>query len=101
MKPNSEPVSPVAAHVVAKCGGLPTVRSWLNLSRAQAHRFFYPKHKSGTGGLIPHHHQSVLLDRANLEGIALKPEDFHEPPHGVAVAPSNTCSTDPATDKAA
>lgn len=75
-------VSPVAAHVIAKCGGVEALSAWLNISPVQAYKFGYSRERGGTGGRIPDHHQRVLLAGAAERGVDLRPEDFHEQPYG-------------------
>ena len=54
------PVEP-AATVLARFGGAGTLAQLLRLDRSAVHRWALPKHRGGSGGLIPaRHHQRLL-----------------------------------------
>ena len=79
-------VSPVAKHVIDKCGGPKKVSEMLGISLTQVYRMMHPKEKGGTGGLVPAAHQQKLLDEASAEGISLEPADFFDLPDEQKVA---------------
>jgi hypothetical protein len=66
----------VAEHVIEKCGGPKVVSEWLGLDLSNIYRFTYPRSRGGTDGIIPAHHQPVLLAKARENGIDLTPNDF-------------------------
>lgn len=80
-------LSPVAQHVIRKCGGVLKVAELLGLAKVTVHKFTYPRARGGTGGNIPHWHRDPLIEKATAEGIDLGPLDFVEAPHGLAVFP--------------
>jgi hypothetical protein len=73
-KRNTQPVSPVAATVIERCGGVQAVSRLLEIDVSRVYRFTYPKSKGGTGGWIPQRHQHVLLAKVR----ELSPADFFE-----------------------
>lgn len=75
-------VSPVAASVINRLGGLDVVAGWLGLTRGGVYKFTKSKAQGGTGGRIPDFHQATLLARAAEAGVDLSPLDFHEAPFG-------------------
>lgn len=76
----------IAAHVIAKVGGVDAVASALGLNVSTVHRWTYPKERGGTGGTVPTKHQRELLAVARERGIDLSPADFFDPPAAAATA---------------
>jgi hypothetical protein len=71
-----EKVSPVAKHVIDKCGGAVRIAEWLGVTQATVHKWKYPKSRGGKGGLVPAEHQQTLMRIAPEHGVDLQPEDF-------------------------
>lgn len=69
------PVEP-AATVLARFGGAGPLAQLLRLDRSAVHRWALPKHRGGSGGLIPARHHQRLLALAAAQGIALSPADL-------------------------
>jgi hypothetical protein len=68
-----EQISPVAAHVIAKCGGVKPVAKALKIDVSRVYRFTHATEKGGTGGLIPARHQQILLEKFK---DSIEPADF-------------------------
>ena len=83
-----------AENVISKCGGIKKVREWLGVNLSTVYRFTYPRERSGTDGIIPAHHQVVLLRKAQEHGIDLGPADFF-------VAPASSSSSGEVPEKSA
>lgn len=66
-------VSPVAANVIAKCGGHRAVADALKIDVSRIYRFTYPADRGGTGGLIPSKYHDTLLATFRDK---LEPADF-------------------------
>lgn len=71
--------SPVAAHVIEKCGGVARVAEICGKSRSAIHKWTYPKNREGRGGVVPQEDAQKLLDAAARFGFELSAEDFFEP----------------------
>ena len=66
----------IALNIISKLGGYDIVAHIVGIDRSNVHRWTYPKHKGGTGGLIPTRHQATLMVKAKELGIDLQPSDF-------------------------
>jgi hypothetical protein len=65
------PIADPAATVLARFGGAGPLAQLLRLDRSAVHRWALPKHRGGSGGLIPARHHQRLLALAASHGIAL------------------------------
>lgn len=65
-----------ASSIVDKFGGLTAVASLVNVKVSTVQRWRMPKERGGTGGIIPHWHQTRLLEEAQRRGVTLEPVDF-------------------------
>lgn len=68
-------ISPIAARVIAKCGGHKAVADALDIDITRVYRFTYDTDRGGTNGLIPARHQVTLLSKFSGK---LKPADFFD-----------------------
>lgn len=84
-----------ASRLIEKCGGARLVAGWLGLSIVSVYRMTYSRERGGTGGIIPAHHQQILLDQAHAAGIDLTPADFFDDP-----AAGRPCDTEPSESAA-
>lgn len=73
-----EIVSPVAATVIEKCGGVDRVAEICGRNRSWVHKWKYPKSKGGRNGFVPHEDAEKLLAAAGRGEIDLDPSDFFE-----------------------
>lgn len=73
-------VSPVAARVIQKCGGVSNTARLAGRAVPSVHKWRHPKDKGGTGGLIPVEAQVSLMDAAQRGEVSLTPEDFFDTP---------------------
>jgi hypothetical protein len=73
-------VSPVAARVIEKCGGVANTARLARRAVPSVHKWRHPKSKGGTGGLIPADAQASLMAAARRGEAALEPEDFFDAP---------------------
>ncbi len=81
-------VSPVAARVIERCGGVSAVARLTGRAVVSIHKWRHPKGKGGTGGLIPTEAQVLLIAAAQRGEVDLTPADFFdlEPRSGVSAA---------------
>jgi hypothetical protein len=70
-------VSPVARHVIQKCGGAKVVQRITGRAIVTIHKWSLPK-PAGCGGLIPTECQQLLMDAARRGEVNLEPADFFE-----------------------
>lgn len=80
------PMIDPAATVLARFGGAGPLAQLLRLDRSAVHRWALPKHRGGSGGLIPARHHQRLLALAAQRGIALTAADLI----GVATVPGES-----------
>lgn len=73
---DTEFVSPVAAHVIAKCGGYARTAQLVGRTTSWIYRWTYPKSRKGTGGRVPHGDAEILMDAALRGEVDLTPADF-------------------------
>lgn len=73
-----EHVSPIAARVIEKAGGVGAVAEITGRSTVSVHRWTYPKEKGGTGGYVPRPAQKRLLEHFQNTDIPLTPDDFFD-----------------------
>lgn len=71
-------LSPVAAHVIKKCGGVRNVAILTNRATVSVHKWRHDKARGGTGGLIPSDAQEMLMCAALRGEIDLTPSDFFD-----------------------
>ena len=65
-----------ASTVIEIMGGPTAVAEIVGVHRTRVSKWQSPKHKGGTGGLIPIWHATRLLEKARELDIDLKPDDF-------------------------
>lgn len=76
MSENDE-VSPVAAHVIRKCGGVKRTAEILGCPPNRVYKWTYPKGRNnGRGGLVPVKDQQALMAAAGRGEVDLTPADF-------------------------
>ena len=80
------PVDP-AATVLTRFGGAGPLAQLLRLDRSAVHRWALPKHRGGSGGLIPARHHQRLLALAAEQGIALTAADLIGAPPAAEASP--------------
>jgi hypothetical protein len=73
-------ISPAAARVIAKCGGVASTAKMLGRSKSWVYKWTYPKDRNGRGGIVPHEDAQALLEAAPRMGIDLSPADFFDLP---------------------
>ena len=61
-------------------GGPMEVSRETGITTSEVYRWNYDKDKSGTGGLVPHQHQELILRTAKKLFLKLKPEDLVKVP---------------------
>jgi hypothetical protein len=66
----------IAEQIIRKMGGVAKLVEITGLDKSRIYRWTYPKDRGGTGGLIPAHHQQVILEAAIRNGIDVRPNDF-------------------------
>ena len=71
-----EIVSPVAARVIEKCGGVDRVAEICGRSRSWVHKWKYPKSRGGLNGFVPNEDAEKLLAAASRGEVNLQPSDF-------------------------
>lgn len=71
-------VSPVAARVIEKCGGVAAVSKLTGRAAPSIHKWRHTKEKGGTGGLVPTEAQDLLMKAAQRGEVDLLPEDFFD-----------------------
>lgn len=71
-------VSPVAARVIERCGGVAAVARLTGRAAVSIHKWRHPKDKGGTGGLIPTEAQVLLIAAAQRGEVDLTPSDFFD-----------------------
>lgn len=71
-------LSPVASHVIGKCGGVAIVSRITGRAPVTVHKWRHSREKGGTGGLIPSEAQAKLMAAARRGEIQLTPADFFE-----------------------
>ena len=75
---NKNTLSPVAARIIEKCGGVREVARMTNRATVSVHKWRHEKARGGTGGLIPSDAQEMLM-AASLRGeVSLDPSDFFD-----------------------
>lgn len=82
----NQQVSPVAARVIARCGGVAAVARLTGRAAVSIHKWRHPKEKGGTGGLIPTEAQVLLMDAASRGEVDLTPADFFDLRSGLSTA---------------
>ena len=70
------PIVDPATTVLARFGGAGPLAQLLRLDRSAVHRWALPKHRGGSGGLIPARHHQRLLILAAQHGITLTAADL-------------------------
>lgn len=78
MKNITHKISPVAKHVIVKCGGVAVVAKITKRAESTIHKWKYSKEKGGTDGLIPSEAQTELMAAALRGEVDLEPADFFE-----------------------
>lgn len=73
-------LSPVAKHVIEKCGGVKAAARLSKRTLATVHRWRHERERGGTGGLIPADAQVVLMAAAIRGEVDLQPADFFDIP---------------------
>lgn len=71
-------LSPVAARVIEKCGGVREVARLTQRATVSIHKWRHEKSRGGTGGLIPSDAQELLMAAALRGEVALVPDDFFD-----------------------
>lgn len=71
-------ISPVAAHVIAKCGGREAAAAFARVSVNYVYRWTYEKERGGLAGRIPDQARRNMLDAALRGEVSLTPADFEE-----------------------
>lgn len=66
-------ISPVAARVIAKCGGVKQTAKKAGFAESWVYRWTYPRHRGGTGGEVPQPAQRKLVRLGICE-----PADFFD-----------------------
>ena len=79
MSKHVKTVSPVAQHVIAKCGGPKAVSAITGHSVSSIYKWMYAKEDGGTGGLIPAKAQEALWSAALRKEVSLSASDFVAP----------------------
>ena len=77
---SSHNVSPVAARVIEKCGGVAATANIIGRTKSWVYKWTYPKERAGRGGIVPHDDAEKLLSEAPRRGIDLTPADFFDLP---------------------
>ena len=67
-----------AARVIRKCGGIDETAKLVKRHRSVVNRWLLSREQGGTGGIVPAHHQQVLLTKTARRADPLTPEDFFE-----------------------
>lgn len=67
-----------AKKIINLCGGFSAVAGMTGRDVSRVHRWTYPRHKGGTGGIIPTDAQHRLLQEARSRGIPLTPDHFFQ-----------------------
>lgn len=73
-------ISPVASHVIKKCGGVSAVAKLTGRSPVSIHKWRYERARGGTGGLIPSDCAARLMEAALRGEVDLTPADFFDMP---------------------
>lgn len=73
---SQDDLSPVAGHVIAKCGGVAAVAKLTGRSPVSIHKWRYEKARGGTGGLVPSEPAARLMAAARRGEVDLTPSDF-------------------------
>ena len=79
MTATHEQISPVASHVIAKCGGVKRVAELTGRAPSSIYKWGYPKSQGGSGGLIPADAQDALWRAVQRGDVDLTAEDFMRP----------------------
>ena len=74
-------VAPIAARIIAKCGGISRTAKLSGRSPVTIHKWRRSKADGGTGGLIPAEAQALLWAAAARGEVELAPSDFFETPN--------------------
>lgn len=69
-------ISPIAANVIRKCGGVANVARITGRNAVSVHKWRHSKAKGGTGGLIPVEPAQELMAAALRGEVDLNPSDF-------------------------
>jgi hypothetical protein len=77
---NSNTVSPAAARVIEKCGGVAATARLVGRSKSWVYKWTYPKSRNGRGGVVPHEDAERLLGAAMKGVVPLTPADFFDLP---------------------
>lgn len=75
---NKQSLSPVAGHVIKKCGGVEATARLSKRTPATVHRWRYERERGGTGGLIPAEVQVELMAASARGEVSLEPSDFFD-----------------------
>lgn len=78
MKDTNAKVSPVAKHVITKCGGVRRVTELIGRAQSSIYKWTYPRSQGGLGGLVPSEAQAELMRAARRGEVDLTPADFFE-----------------------
>ena len=70
--------------IIARFGGPAEVAGITGVHRTRVYGWTWPRHKGGTGGLIPQTHIPKLLQAAEARGIQLDGNDFLPAPQEAA-----------------
>lgn len=71
-------ISPVAARVIAKCGGREAAAALARVSVNYVYRWTYEKERGGLSGRVPDQARRNMLDAALRGEVSLTPADFEE-----------------------
>lgn len=74
-------VSPIAARIIAKCGGVSRTAKLSERSPVTIHKWRRSKAEGGTGGLIPADAQAKLWAAVTRGEVDLAPADFFDIPN--------------------
>ncbi len=66
----------IAQEIVELCGGVDVVAKWVKRTQKSIYCWGYPKDRGGCGGTIPAKYHSLLIDKANENGIELTHDMF-------------------------
>lgn len=72
-------VSPIAARIIAKCGGISRTAKLSERSPVTIHKWRRSKADGGTGGLIPAEAQAKLWAAVRRGEVELAADDFLDP----------------------
>lgn len=78
MKDGIAKVSPVAKHIITKCGGAKRAAELTGRHWSSIYKWTYPREQGGTGGLVPAEAQAELMGAARRGEVDLTPADFFE-----------------------